>query len=100
MMYTRVKTASGTVYCDVPAWGNAMDFLDGLGIKVARAAEYPMGNTGLGVHVYFENSDGDEVAYYTPALKNLFVFDVPRKVHASLRAKKTLWDSHSPPVPV
>lgn len=47
---------------------------------------------GPGVHVYFENSDGDEVAYYTPALKNLFVFDVPRKVHASMRSKNTLWN--------
>lgn len=97
-MSSGVKMGNGA-YRDVSCWSDCVDLLRDEGIEVERVAEQTLMRrdwTGevresSGVHVYFENSDGDEVAYYTPSLETLFVFDVPRKVHESMRARKTLW---------
>jgi hypothetical protein len=34
----------------------------------------------LGIHQYFIDMFGNEIAYYTPIMESLMIFDTPRKV--------------------
>jgi hypothetical protein len=108
-MYELIETRpDGDLYGDVPAWGNALDFLlDVLSLQVTRVA-VPVFEDRVwhsagpqmveGPIVYFENAGGDELACWTVGINRLQVFNEPREVHPSMRSGKTLWTR--PPVVV
>jgi hypothetical protein len=91
----------GALYDDVPAWGNALIFLqDVLKLRVARVAVsslpdrrwYLAGPQMVdGPVVYYEDNTGSEIACWTSGVNHLQVFKEPRSVHPTMRSEKTLW---------
>jgi hypothetical protein len=37
------------------------------------------GGPDFGIHIYYLDRDGNDVAYYTPASESMMIFDTPRK---------------------
>jgi hypothetical protein len=83
----KVTTLYGdTSISDVPAWGNAMEILKEMGIEVDRPYVHRIYGkdwfTGRPkdngyVHVYFNDKQGREVAYYTPCMNHILVLKTP-----------------------
>jgi hypothetical protein len=101
MTYKKAKASGGgTLYLDVPAYGNAFRFLtDTLELPVVRAADDPIktrnwmtgdNKSTSGVHVYFEDAEGNEIAYWTAGMNTLHIFATPRIVGPGMGAKRTL----------
>ena len=80
----------GRGFSEIPAWGNALESLSKLGVRVVKAYQHVFEKRTIcgsqdvsGPIVYFANKDGDEVAYWTEGLNTLVIFDTPRKVAPS-----------------
>jgi len=76
--------------------GEAQEILKQMGVEVASEGVLPIYKkdwyTGLQksngyIHLYFFNSDGKEVAYYTPTMQTMRVHTTPRIWHQEIKDK-------------
>ena len=40
----------------------------------------PYGGPEYGIHIYYQDADGNDLAYYTPMMETGFIFEEPRQV--------------------
>jgi len=97
-MYEEYRVTSGRAWSGVPAWGNALDHLEGLGVDVCTTYRHVLTKRDclgeskfLCPNVYFANKHGEEVAYWTEGMNVVLLLPKPRRVDPSfMRSAKFL----------
>jgi hypothetical protein len=82
MKYKTARANDFTMHLKVLTVGDAKDILEELGVDWVIAFQHEYTDRGnrkdLGIHIYFKDDCGYDLAYYTPVMEILTVLDKPR----------------------